>query len=231
MRWSDPAANGGVIGGPLICQTENNVAMLEVSLGEEFIIKLVFAVSLMLPFCLVHAGESLVRSQADLLSAPKISSEKVLILEVGVPVTTGSRRGLWIEVLEPLPGWVKLRHLRRTSGSKTSSSLNALQSGRRGVGNAVSSSGVRGLDSEMITLSAPDYSALEDYKAFLVASLDGQRFASDRRLLGREVAYLSDPQSRQRSASRNGTEEMGADTVVKKIKPSRKKKVVADDDW
>ena len=194
-------------------------------------IKLVFAVSLMLPLCLVHAGESLIRSQADLLSAPKISSEKILILEVGVPVTTGLRRGLWIEVLEPLPGWVKLRHLRRISGSKTSSSLNALQSGRRGVGNAVSASGVRGLDSEMIRLSAPDYGAVEDFKAFLVASLDGQKFASDRRLLGRELAYLSDPQSRQRSASRNGTEELGADRVVKKIKPSRKKKVVADDDW
>jgi hypothetical protein len=83
----------------------------------------------------------------------------------------------------------------------------------------------------MIRLSAPDYSAVEDFKAFLVASLDGQRFASDRRLLGREVAYLSDPQGRQRSASRNGTEEMGANRVVKKIKPSSKKKVVADDDW
>jgi len=83
----------------------------------------------------------------------------------------------------------------------------------------------------MIRLSAPDYGAVEDFKAFLVASLDGQKFASDRRLLGRELAYLSDPQSRERSAIRNGTEELGSDRVVKKIKPSRKKKVVADDDW
>lgn len=181
--------------------------------------------------CALQAGEAVIRSDTQLLSAPKVSAEGVLWINAGMPVTIGARRGLWVEVIEPMPGWLKLRQLKRNVVSVKSSSLRALQSGREGAGNAVSASGVRGLDSEMIKLSEPDHSAVEDFKAHLVGSIDGQKFAADRSLLGREIAYLTDPESQQRSARRKGAKTTAADSAVKRTKPSRKKTLVADDEW
>ena len=194
-------------------------------------LRTVFFLSGALWICALQAGEAVLRSDTQLLSAPKVSAEGVLLLNAGMPVTIGARQGLWVEVIEPMSGWLKLRQLKRNVVSVKSSSLSALQSGRKGAGNAVSASGVRGLDSEMIKLSAPDHRAVEEFKTYSVGSIDGQKFAAGRSLLGREIAYLFDPESQQRSATRKGAETTGAVSSVKKAKPSRKQKVVADDDW
>jgi len=118
-----------------------------------------------------------------------------------------------------------------TGTGSTSSSLSGLKSGREGVGNAVSASGVRGLDAEMIKLSDPDFQALEEFKKSAVVSLDAMHFATDRSLSGRKIAYLSDPIRAQNSSKSLDASKTAAAKTVKKPNSSKNKQVVSDDDW
>ena len=178
-----------------------------------------------------EAREAVVRSQAEVFSAPKGSAEKITVLSRGDSVETGERRGLWVEVVKPMAGWVKLRQLTMASAGKTSSSLSGLQSGREGAGNAVSASGVRGLDSEMIKLSDPDPIAVEEFKTFMVVSVDAIRFAKSRSLDNRDIAYLPDPESQRKKVNKGGAEKVAPDQAIKKHRASKKKKRLSDDDW
>ncbi|MDB4150564.1 hypothetical protein N9740_03620 [Pseudomonadales bacterium] len=180
-----------------------------------------------------NAEEAVVRSQAVVFSAPKGGADKVMSLEAETRVETGVRRGLWVELIKPSQGWVKLRSLKMgtTGTGSTSSSLSGLKSGREGVGNAVSASGVRGLDAEMIKLSDPDFQALEEFKKSAVVSLDAMHFATDRSLSGRKIAYLSDPIRAQNSSKSLDASKTAAAKTVKKPNSSKNKQVVSDDDW
>ncbi|MDB9866687.1 hypothetical protein OAI54_02545 [Pseudomonadales bacterium] len=180
-----------------------------------------------------NAEEAVVRSQAVVFSAPKGGADKVVSLEAETRVETGVRRGLWVELIKPSQGWVKLRSLKMgtTGTGSTSSSLSGLKSGREGVGNAVSASGVRGLDAEMIKLSDPDFQALEEFKKSAVVSLDAMYFATDRSLSGRKIAYLSDPIRAQNSSKSLDASKTAAAKTVKKPNSSKNKQVVSDDDW
>ena len=146
----------------------------ELVCGWSFMSKILYLVLLTLLIFKANAEEAVVRSQAVVLSAPKGGADKVGLLEAETRVETGVRRGLWVELIKPSQGWVKLRSLKIGSAGtgSTSSSLSGLKSGREGVGNAVSASGVRGLDSEMIKLSDPDFQALEEFKKSTVVSID-----------------------------------------------------------
>jgi hypothetical protein len=215
------------------CPTEKNIVTwpLEGVSRKRFMLKTLVLITLTLGMSAVQAGEAVLRFDTQLLSAPKVSAESVSWLNAGALVTTGSRQGLWIEVTEPMSGWLKLRQLKRNVAAVKSSSLSALQSGREGVGNTVSASGVRGLDAEMIKLGVPDHTAVEKFKASLVSSLDGQRFAATRSLLGKQIAYLADPEGQQKPAGREDSLKTSRANVAKTTKPIREKKVVTDDDW
>ena len=73
-----------------------------------------------------------------------------------------SRKGLWSEVCHAdACGWLRITAISRDSGAATTkTSLAALKTGREGAGNAVSSTGVRGLDAEAIKVDQPDHEAL-----------------------------------------------------------------------
>ena len=201
--------------------------------GWSFMSKILYLVLLTLLIFKANAEEAVVRSQAVVLSAPKGGADKVGLLEAETRVETGVRRGLWVELIKPSQGWVKLRSLKIGSAGtgSTSSSLSGLKSGREGVGNAVSASGVRGLDSEMIKLSDPDFQALEAFKKSAVVSIDAIHFATDRRLSGRKIAYLADPIRKQNTSTSLDDSKTAAAKTVKKPNPTKKKKVVSDDDW
>ena len=195
--------------------------------------KVLYIVLLTLLIFKASAEEAVVRSQAVVFSAPKGGADKVVSLEAETRVETGVRRGLWVELIKPSQGWVKLRSLKMgtTGTGSTSSSLSGLKSGREGVGNAVSASGVRGLDAEMIKLSDPDFQALEEFKKSAVVSLDAMHFATDRSLSGRKIAYLSDPIRAQNSSKSLDASKTAAAKTVKKPNSSKNKQVVSDDDW
>ncbi|MDA9050457.1 hypothetical protein OAD35_01300 [Pseudomonadales bacterium] len=195
--------------------------------------KILYPALLTLLIFTANAEEAVVRSQAVVFSAPKGGADKVVSLEAETRVETGVRRGLWVELIKPSQGWVKLRSLKMgtTGTGSTSSSLSGLKSGREGVGNAVSASGVRGLDAEMIKLSDPDFQALEEFKKSAVVSLDAMYFATDRSLSGRKIAYLSDPIRAQNSSKSLDASKTAAAKTVKKPNSSKNKQVVSDDDW
>ena len=195
--------------------------------------KILYPALLTLLIFTANAEEAVVRSQAVVFSAPKGGADKVVSLEAETRVETGVRRGLWVELIKPSQGWVKLRSLKMgtTGTGSTSSSLSGLKSGREGVGNAVSVSGVRGLDAEMIKLSDPDFQALEEFKKSAVVSLDAMYFATDRSLSGRKIAYLSDPIRAQNSSKSLDASKTAAAKTVKKPNSSKNKQVVSDDDW
>ena len=195
--------------------------------------KILYPALLTLLIFTANAEEAVVRSQAVVFSAPKGGADKVVSLEAETRVETGVRRGLWVELIKPSQGWVKLRSLKMgtTGTGSTSSSLSGLKSGREGVGNAVSASGVRGLDAEMIKLSDPDFQALEEIKKSAVVSLDAMHFATDRSLSGRKIAYLSDPIRAQNSSKSLNASKTAAAKTVKKPNSSKNKQVVSDDDW
>ena len=195
--------------------------------------KILYPALLTLLIFTANAEEAVVRSQAVVLTAPKGGADKVGLLEAETRVETGVRRGLWVELIKPSQGWVKLRSLKMgtTGTGSTSSSLSGLKSGREGVGNAVSASGVRGLDAEMIKLSDPDFQALEEFKKSAVVSLDAMYFATDRSLSGRKIAYLSDPIRAQNSSKSLDASKTAAAKTVKKPNSSKNKQVVSDDDW
>ena len=195
--------------------------------------KVLYIVLLTLLIFKANAEEAVVRSQAVVFSAPKGGADKVVLLEAETRVETGVRRGLWVELIKPSQGWVKLRSLKIGSAAtgSASSSLSGLKSGREGIGNAVSASGVRGLDSEMIKLSDPDFQALEEFKTSAVVSIDAMHFATDRSLSGRKIAYLSDPIRAQNTSKILDASKAAAAKTVKKSNPTKKKKVVSDDDW
>ena len=195
--------------------------------------KILYPALLTLLIFTANAEEAVVRSQAVVFSAPKGGADKIVSLEAETRVETGVRRGLWVELIKPSQGWVKLRSLKMgtTGTGSTSSSLSGLKSGREGVGNAVSASGVRGLDAEMIKLSDPDFQALEEFKKSAVVSLDAMYFATDRSLSGRKIAYLSDPIRAQNSSKSLDASKTAAAKTVKKPNSSKNKQVVSDDDW
>ena len=108
------------------------------------------------------ANEATLRRDASLTEAPKPGATVVADLVAGDAVSVKQRKGLWAEACQAqLCGWIRVTSLAMArSGSTTSSSLAGLKSGREGAGNAVSSTGVRGLDATSIELSKPDYTAL-----------------------------------------------------------------------
>jgi hypothetical protein len=188
-------------------------------------------ITLTLGMSAAHAAEAVLRSDAQLLSAPELSADGVIGLNAGALVTTGSRQGMWVEITEPMSGWLKLRQLKRNVATMKVSSLSALQSGRKGVGNTVPASGVRGLDAEMIKLGVPDHTAVENLKAFLVSSSAGQRFAATRSLRSKQIAYLVDPEGQKNTAGGEDSLKTSRASAAKTTKPIREKKVITDDDW
>ena len=90
---------------------------------------------------------------------------------------------------------------------------------------------MRGLDSEMIKLSDPDPIAVEEFKTFMVVSVDAIRFAKSRSLDNRDIAYLPDPESQQKKVNKGGAQKVAPDQAIKKKRASKKKKGLSDDDW
>jgi len=74
-------------------------------------------------------------------------------------------------------------------------------------------------------------SLIEAFKKSTVVSIDAIRFATDRRLSGRKIAYLADPIRKQNTSTSLDASKTAAAKTVKKPNPTKKKKVVSDDDW
>lgn len=105
------------------------------------------------------------RKSADIFMEPESASGIIGKLNPKESVLVGPREGLFYELLEPEPGWVKFIAIKLDESSAQRSGLAGLASGREGKGNSVASSGVRGLGAETIATASPDFRELDLMKA------------------------------------------------------------------
>lgn len=179
------------------------------------------------------ANEATLRRDASLTEAPKPGATVVADLVAGDAVSVKQREGLWAEACQAqLCGWIRVTSLAMArSGSTTSSSLAGLKSGREGAGNAVSSTGVRGLDATSIELSKPDYTALAKLESRQVPPAGARDFATELNLEQRSLALLAAPEvSEMQTDPASQTSRAPSSPVQKKPKPNPEKDAY-DDDW
>jgi hypothetical protein len=151
---------------------------------------------IMLLISLSSFADSL-KSDQDLLKEPKIKSDVVGKAKKG-NVEIIEKKGFWVKVKSNgLEGWTKMSNVQVDSSK--SLDVAALDSGREGGGNIVSTSGVRGLDGAELADAQPDKNEFENMKKLLVSSEDGKSFASQSQLESRDLKYFPDPENTQNS--------------------------------
>ena len=174
-----------------------------------------------------------VRTGVTLLTQPTQRSVAVATLAEGAQIEIMSRNGLWSEVCcADACGWLRITAISRDSGTATTkTSLAALQTGRDGAGNAVSSTGVRGLDAEAIKVDQPDYEALVALRQWQVTPGQAIRFAEEGFLEDRSLAALAQPVDESSSPHQESRMFPDPDRISTS-RPTKKKRVEAsDDDW
>ena len=174
-----------------------------------------------------------VRTEVTLVAEPTQRSVAVATVPKHGQIKIMSRKGLWSEVcFEDACGWLRITAISRGPGEAiTKTSLAALKTGREGAGNAVSSTGVRGLDAEAIRVDQPDHEALTSLKQMQVTPDQAHKFAEEGLLEDRSLATLAQPaddSSRRVQESRMSRDPEQPSTT----RPRKTKRMQAsDDDW
>lgn len=181
----------------------------------------------------VTTQAAVIKRDSALLDAPSPRASEIGSVSIGSEVDFKQRKGLWAEICAGnVCGWLRITavDLKNQQGP-TQTNLASLKSGREGVGNAVSSTGVRGLDAESIDVGNPDYEAFAALEGFRVSITDADAFAQQGMLERRSLAMLAEPAAESpldsRAELRNAP--AGDRAVVKKKKNKRKQ--ASDDDW
>lgn len=174
------------------------------------------------------------RDSTMLMSAPSARSEGLVSIPKGAEISLQARKGLWAEVCyQEVCGWLRVTSISRdaANNSSSSTSLAALKSGREGAGNAVSSTGVRGLDAESIAVDQPDYEALAELKAQRVSGEESAEFAAELLLQTRTFALLSAPAPQVERGGAAITDREDPAPLEEDTSGSKKKRRASDDDW
>jgi hypothetical protein len=181
----------------------------------------------------LSANEATLRRNATLTDLPKPGAAAVADLAAGASVSIQQRKGMWAEACQAqVCGWIRVTSLAMArSGTTTSSSLAGLRSGREGAGNAVSSTGVRGLDATGIQLSKPDYTALAVLESEQVPPAGARGFAAELNLEQRSLTLLTAPEVAEIPPEpRPQDSRASSQAQQKKSKPNPEKDAY-DDDW
>ena len=126
------------------------------------------------------------KRDCSLRATPSAKAESSGSVDSGASLQVGERKGLWLKIESPSEGWLKLTEVKFTETS-SGGGLSGLASGRQAAGNSVASSGARGLGTELLETSQPDFDELEKLKAF-ESTIDAEQFFAD--LETREVPEL-----------------------------------------
>ena len=129
---------------------------------------------------------------ADLKASPAPEAKTVESVAANVSVKLLKRQGFWVEVSAGgATGWIKLSDLNMSAASGPG--LSAVDTGRTGKGNIVSTSAARGLSDKELTSAKPDAQQFEQLKALAVKPVDAENFAQAAGLKSRTVALLAPP--------------------------------------
>jgi hypothetical protein len=140
-------------------------------------------------------GNEVIRAEAN------AGATVVGTLAQGSSVHLLERKGFWVRVKSGAgTGWLKLSGLSLQSQKSASLALPISASGRLGSGNVVSATGTRGISSEALLSARPDVAGVHQLQRNAVSSADAGRFASEGRLVSRNLDYVrsasSSPASR-----------------------------------
>ena len=106
-----------------------------------------------------------VNKKVSIRAEASSNGDTVATLEKGATVTVGSRNGIWYAAQSPTEGWIKMSDVTIPNNGDGSSVLAGFFSGRMGSGNSVASTGARGLTSEDVVTSTPDFEAVKELNA------------------------------------------------------------------
>jgi hypothetical protein len=152
---------------------------------------------ILLAIKLTFASAYLAQSQtlnkvADLKASPAGDAKTVKSLTSGTAVKLAKREGFWVEVdAGGAKGWIKLSDI--TMGSGATGGIGALDTGRTGKGNIVSTSSARGLSAKELVSAKPDVQEFESLKTLGVSPQEADQYAQAGGLKTRTVAMLSAP--------------------------------------
>jgi hypothetical protein len=138
----------------------------------------------------VHAQN--LNKATDLKATPSADAKTVKNLPSGTALKLAKREGFWVEVdAGGAKGWLKLSDI--TMGSGATGGIGALDTGRTGKGNIVSTSAARGLSAKELVAAKPDAQEFESLKSLTVSSQEAEQFAQAGGLKTRTLGMLPAP--------------------------------------
>ncbi|HEX7250765.1 MAG TPA: SH3 domain-containing protein [Burkholderiales bacterium] len=154
-----------------------------------------FALSFLLLLPLVCAAEpaSVIRA-AELKKAPATDADTLATLAENTAVDAGERRGAWTRVKSPAgEGWVKMLALRyggpgaaKQGDTGVAQIFNVARTGSSGT---QVTTGVRGLDGDMINAAKPNAAELKKLEGYSATKDAASRFAEAAKLQAQSVEY------------------------------------------
>lgn len=131
---------------------------------------------------------------ADLRASPDANAKALKNLPSGTAVKLSKREGFWVEVdASGAKGWVKLSEV--SMGQTPTAGIGALDTGRTGKGNIVTTSAARGLSAKELVAAKPDVQEFEQLKLLAVNPQEAEQFAQAAGLKTRNLALLASPVS------------------------------------
>jgi hypothetical protein len=149
--------------------------------------------SLLFPLACAAEPASIARA-TDLKKDPGTDAATVATLDEGMAVDAGERRGAWTRVKAPAgEGWVKMLALRygaqgtaKQGDSGISQLFNVARTGSSGT---QVTTGVRGLDADMIKAAKPNAAELTKLDGYAATKDASARFAEEAKLQAQPVEY------------------------------------------
>lgn len=154
-----------------------------------------FGIAIMLAACLAGAEPATVLRPTELKKEPASDAPTLAPLAEKASVEVLERKGGWtrVKTASGAEGWVKMLLLRysatgaaKESGSGVTRSLNAA---RGGTSSAAATTGVRGLDPDMLANAQPNPAELKKMEGFAVTKENAASFAANEKLQPQTIAY------------------------------------------
>ena len=123
------------------------------------------------------------RKSTALLDAPDRKANVVIKIESGTELDVIEVRGIWVKAsVGDQEGWVRKLHVTdkastADSGGGSLGDAVSLGTGRRGSGNVVSTTGVRGLDADQLKAAEFNQKELAEYLELSVSPEQAEKFA------------------------------------------------------
>lgn len=141
--------------------------------------------------------------KADILrSEPYSDAKKTGVLARGEKLEILNKKGAWLNVkTAKTGGWVRLLSVKRGVAGGGSSQVKGVldvASGRAGTGRVVATTGVRGLNEEVLKNAKYNEEEVKKLESYTQTSMQGRQFAKSGGLQAVKFAYL--PESQKKGA-------------------------------